>query len=62
MWIKCKDRLPPKLGRYLVFAMNGGFMYILAHWEDGRWYASPQSMEQYITHWTLLPPPPPLTD
>jgi hypothetical protein len=61
-WIECKNQPPPKRGRYLAFARDGGFMYMIAHWEDGRWYATPQRLEQYISHWAPLPPPPPLED
>lgn len=57
-WTIDKDSPPPDSGNYLV-CNKAGCVYV-AYYEDGWWdYFEHEYSDTSITHWMLLPEPPP---
>ena len=58
-WISVKDRLPENRNRILIYNKEGeigtGYFSSDYFWPDGDY------MSSNVTHWTLLPDPPEVT-
>lgn len=59
VWKVLKKEMPPKSGRYIVWAKsqapNTPFCSV-AWWEDGKFSLVPEAWVEFISHWTEVPP------
>ena len=58
-WIKTSDRLPDRIGSYLVYeTIENSKMIAWAFFNSGKKWAGGNVFYENVTHWMPLPAPP----